>query len=95
MAWGCSILSMMVWVLFLSLGCVRPNRKEACAWEQSDYCPCVRMNKQGKEWRRGEDGMRGVVILLPIVRFNPLVECACGKGLTVLPHSTPSHKCPS
>ena len=72
-------------------GCVRPTEKEACAWKFSGYRPCVRMNRQGKEWRSGESGMRGIVILLPIVRFNLLVECVCGKGLTILPHSTPSH----
>ena len=30
--------------------------KEACAWESSDYRPCVRMNRPGKEWRSGEGG---------------------------------------
>ena len=62
---------------------------------------CMRKNEQTimKEeqtmeiMRSGENGMRGVVILLPIVRFNPLVECACGQGLKVLSHSTPSHNC--
>lgn len=74
-------------------GCVRPTEKKLVPRNFSDYCPHVRMNRQGKEWRSGESGMRGVVILLRIVRFNPLVECACGRGLTVLPHSAPSHNC--
>ena len=29
----------------------------------------------------------------PNVRFNLLLECGCGHGLTVLPHSTPIHNC--
>ena len=57
---------------------------------EQNYRPYVRMNQQWREWHSGESGMMGVVIFfLPNMRFDSLVECACGKGLTILPPSTP------
>ena len=54
---------------------------------------CVRMSRQWREWRSGENGESawsdGGGGFLTNVRVNLLVECVCGQGLTVLPHSTP------
>ena len=70
--------------------------KKIVRGKSSDYRPCVRMNRPGKEWRSsGESGESAGVMVVVIFschrEVNPLVECACGQGLTVLPQSTPSH----
>ena len=74
---------------------VSKTRKNPVHESEKDFFSCLRMNRQWRGCVLRESGMRGVVIPLPIVRFNPLVECACGQGLTVLPHSTPIHNCPN
>ena len=48
-------------------------------WESAGVCTCS----------RGDSGIMESFLPLLNVRFDLLVECACGQGLTVLPHSTP------
>ena len=68
-------------------------------------CLCVRMNRlpslhedeqtserMARSSENGEStGVMEVVVFPCQCEVNPLVECAYGKGLTVLPHSTPSY----
>ena len=68
--------------------CANEQTMEGCKLE----CVSVLHRRVGKNVCVSEENALWS-LFPPNMRFNPLLECGCGHGLTVLPHSTPSHNC--
>ena len=54
---------------------------------------CLRETKTAQSLCVSDEQPKSWSLFPPNMSFNPLVECGCGHGLIVLPHSTPSHNC--
>ena len=70
--------------------CANEQTMEGCELE----CVSVLHRRVGKNVCVSEENASWS-LFSPNVRFNLLLECGCGHGLIVLPHSTPSHNFPN